>query len=144
MNFLTYRITLYKLSRERDKEYTRLYKLVEEAEKKGGREAGQLEYASENFDAKSLDDEIAYLKGQFLISKAERMSLPIPPVTDKYDVWGLSYHTNKWLLTNKGVMELRQIIRKEQKARLEIASHWAGIIIGIIGAITGLIAVITK
>lgn len=144
MNILSYRISLYRLTRERDKEYKRVSKLVNEAERKGGRAAGEQEWATEQFELSRIDDEISYLKGRFLINKAERMSIHTPPITNKCDLWESSDYTGKWLLTTKGMAEVRQSIRQEQKVRLEIASHWAGIIIGVIGAITGLIAVIMK
>ncbi|MBI5453613.1 MAG: hypothetical protein HY956_03195 [Deltaproteobacteria bacterium] len=144
MNILSYRISLYKLTRERDKEDKRVSKLVNEAERKGGRAAGEQEWAAERFEFSRIDDEISYLNGRFLINKAERMSIPTPPITDKDDLWESSNYTGRWFLTTKGIAKVRQLIRQEQKVRLEIASHWAGIIIGIIGAITGLIAVIMK
>jgi hypothetical protein len=78
---------------------------------------------------------------RYLIAKAEKMSLPTPSRTEGDGLWESTYTP---YLTNKGITEVRKTIREEQKQRLELVSHWAAIIIGVIGAITGLIAVIMR
>ena len=142
MNYFSYRKSLRKLSCKRDREEKRLWKLVGEAEKTGGHEAANEEYQCESLDIMFIEDEIARLKTQYTISKAEKMSLPTPSVTDKDGLWEMGNYTRKWCLTNKGITEMRREIRKERKEILELWSHWATILIGLIGAVTGLIAVI--
>lgn len=144
MNYFSYRRSLHKLSCKRDREDKRLWKLVGEAEKAGGHEAANEVYQTESFDFSLIEDKIAHLKTQYLISKAEKMSLPTPSVTDKDGLYEISNYTRKWCLTNKGISEIRKLIRQERKEKLELWSHWATILIGVIGAVTGLIAVIMR
>ena len=144
MNWLSFRKSLRKLKHERDKENDSLSRLIEDARKKGGAEAANETYQAESVDLNIIDDEIANLITQRLIFKAKRMLLPIPPVTDKEGLWEWSHYINRWSLTTKGIAEIRSLIRQERKEKLELVSHWATMLIGIIGAITGLIAVIMR
>ena len=141
MNYFSFKISLYKLNRRRKKEHKILSKLIEEAEKKSGREAAEEVYQSESFELQMTEDEITYLITRYLISKAEKMLLPTPPTTDKDGLWEPSHYTGKWALTAKGITELNRLIRQERVERLELASKWVTILIGLIGAITGLVAV---
>jgi len=142
MNYFSYRKSLRKLSCKRDREEKRLWKLVDEADKTGGYDEADSVLQTEKFYLMVIEDEIAHLKTQYIISKAEKMSLPTPSVTDKDGLWEMGNYTRKWCLTNKGITEMRREIRKERKEILELWSHWATILIGLIGAVTGLIAVI--
>lgn len=84
-----------------------------------------------------------------LLAKASRLRVPIP---DRYkegkiesEYWYESYHTGKWSLTNHGVAALREEIRRELKARHELRSQWIvwlSVLTGVIGAITGLVALL--
>lgn len=144
MNWFSFRKSLCKLKNERDKENDSLSRLIKEAQKKGGYEAATQVYQSESVDLNIIDDEIANLITQYLIFKAKKMLLPTPPVTDKEGLWEWSNYINRWSLTTKGIAEIRRLIRQERKEKLELVSHWATILIGIIGAITGLIAVVMR
>lgn len=144
MNWFSYRISLCKLQRERNKESKALFKLIEEAKKKGSQKIANDVYQTESVNLNIIDGELVYLKTRYLISIAENMSLPTPELNEKYGMWEESHYTDKWQLTNKGITEIRRLIRQERKEKLEFVSHWATILIGIIGAITGLIAVIMR
>ena len=144
MNWFSYRISLYKLQRERNKERKTLFKLIEETKKKDGQKIANEMYQTESVNLNIIDGELIYLKTRYLISIAEKMSLPTPRLNEKDGMWEESHYTNKWQLTNKGITEIRKLIRQERKEKLELVSHWATILIGIIGAITGLIAVIMR
>jgi hypothetical protein len=95
MDYFSYRKSLRKLSRKRDRENKRISKLVDEAKKTGGYEAANEVYQTEGFDIFLMDDEIAYLRTRYFISKAEKMLLPIPIVTDKEGLWEISNYTRK-------------------------------------------------
>lgn len=93
------------------------------------------------------EDEDAYITRR-LISKARRLRVPIPHRRNsdglESEHWYESYHTGRWHLTETGIATLRNDIRNEIKARHESKLHWVAwlsAITGVIGAITGLIAV---
>jgi len=58
--------------------------------------------------------------------------------------WWLGSVMGGWYLTPEGRRRLRQAVRAEQKDSRENASFWFGIVIGLIGALTGLVAVLRK
>jgi len=43
-------------------------------------------------------------------------------------------------LTDKGFKAIRDAIREERKQRREAVGYWFGIVVGIIGALTGLVS----
>jgi hypothetical protein len=135
------------LNRQRNKEYAVISRLAEEARKTGGERKAQEVWESEGFDLKMISDEIDNLLSRYLISKASRRFLPIPSLSEKEGKWERSQFTGKYQLTDEGMRELRGMIRKDTKERMEILSYWSqwvGLLIGIIGAITGLVAVINR
>jgi len=70
--------------------------------------------------------------------------LPTPSLSEKDGLWERSSNTGDYYLTDKGIAEMRGIIRKDTKEKMEIFSYWGGLLIGLIGAITGLVAVIKR
>lgn len=96
------------------------------------------------------EEEDSYLTRQLLRS-ARRLRVPIPPMDGpggtQSDQWYQGDQTGGWYLTLDGVGKLRAEIRSEQKARHELRAHiviWISALTGIIGAITGLVAVIHR
>lgn len=94
------------------------------------------------------EDEDAYTTKQ-LLARARRLRVPIPRrhLSDgqESEHWYESNYTGRWYLTTLGIAALRSEIRSEIKARHESRSHWVvwlSAITGIVGAITGLVAVI--
>jgi hypothetical protein len=94
------------------------------------------------------EEEASYLTRQLLRS-ARRLHVPIPPVYGQdgaeSEQWYQGSQTGRWCLSLSGIRELREEIRPEQKARHERRAQlvvWISAFTGIIGAITGLVAVI--
>ena len=94
------------------------------------------------------EEESSYLTRQLLRS-ARRLHVPIPsmhgPDGTESEQWYQGSQTGHWCLTLSGVRRLREEIRSEQKARHEHRAQlvvWLSALTGIIGAITGLVAVI--
>lgn len=135
MNYLSYRIKLYKLNRKRDKEDKSLSKKIEETRKKGGYDAANKIYQTEGVDLQLIDEEISLLATQYFIQKARKDLLPIPSMNDKDGLWEESHLTGKWYLTNKGITEIHTLIR-------ESIIFWTSILFGLIGALIGLIGVV--
>ncbi len=146
MNLFSYRGSLFKLSRQRrkiDKYYKKQYAEVKKTGDK--KKIEDIEILAPH-ELEEVDDEIHYLQQRYLISKATKMLLQIPPVIseEKGGRWEQSNVTGKWQLTNEGMRELRQNIRTEQKESTELLARWITVIIGLIGALTGLVAIIKK
>lgn len=84
-----------------------------------------------------------------LLRQARSLRVPIPYVRSadgsESPLWYEGRQTGGWYLSNSGVRHLRQEIRQEIKERHEARTHyvvWLTALTGIIGAITGLIAVV--
>lgn len=70
--------------------------------------------------------------------------LKLPTYHGDSTVWEESTYTNEHILTDEGLAKLRSAIRNERHERFRGAFSWISIIIGLIGALTGLFAVIGK
>jgi len=96
------------------------------------------------------EDEDLYLSRQ-LLTQARHLRLPIPQLYNKDNCvsehWQQTHHAGYWCLTTPAVKALREAIRDEIKARHELRAHWAvwlSALTGVIGAITGLVAVLAS
>jgi hypothetical protein len=88
-----------------------------------------------------IDEHIAILESDYWLEQAQRHLLPTPN-DDAYIVSKLDkrfHYFNEETLTS-----LRAAVRKEQKERSENFRIWATLVIGILGALIGLIAVLKK
>lgn len=144
MNYFPYRKALYKLNRKRQKASEHISKLVEGARKTGGEAKAQEVYQIEGFDLQMIDDEILNLVSRYLVYKANKRFLPVPSLSEKDGLWERSDFTGNYHLTDKGVTEINKMIRRDTKERMEILSPYVSILFGLIGAITGLVAVIKR
>ena len=79
-----------------------------------------------------------------LISKANKLIIPIPPFSKK-EMWKASrYHSRRAVLKPNGIAELRKKIRNEQRDRRDVYLPWIVVTTGLIAALTGLLAVILR
>jgi hypothetical protein len=85
-----------------------------------------------------LQDNIDSVVTRFWIRRAERLFVPVPEKSDK-DMWKESEFGEGWLLTEKGISAVRSAVREEAKKSMEIWATIGTILIGVIGAATGLI-----
>lgn len=95
------------------------------------------------------EEEDAHLT-KALLGKARRLRVPIPHRynEDKTESehWYEGHYTGRWYLTSRGVAALREEIRRELKARHESRAQWVvwlSALTGVIGAVTGLVALLT-
>jgi hypothetical protein len=144
MNYFSYRKALFKLHQERQRVSEAISKLVEEARKTGGEAKAREVYQIEGLDFEMIDDEILDLVSRYLVNKANKRVLPVPPLSEKDGLWERSNFTGRHHLTDKGITEIRKMIRRDTKESLDIFSPYIGILFGLIGAVTGLIAVIKR
>lgn len=96
------------------------------------------------------EEEDDYLTKQ-LRRKAKRLRVPVPHTRSAdgniSEHWYEGSQLGGWHLTDVGIRALREEIRKEQKARNESRAQltvWLSAITGVIGAITGLVAIVQK
>lgn len=101
----------------------------------------ELEQA-EWFEVSLLDEQIDYLVSQRLLSRAEREIVAVP--ADGEDFWEKGHQTGRRYLSRKGIIELRRELRNEASERSSLVLAWGGWATGLIGAITGLAAVVLR
>jgi len=98
---------------------------------------------SEQRDAVGLiDEQISFLLSQHLIQKAQVYHLSIPEFDENGLTWVEPRYTLKWHLRKDAIADLRTAIRKEQKEKSEILRTWLTVVLSIIGAVTGIAALL--
>ena len=98
-----------------------------------------------------IEEEEDNLFTNHLLRQAQRFRVPIPSYyTDdkkQSDDWRQGRTLGLRCLTDQGIAKLREEIRKEMRWKHERRAHyvsWFSAIIGVIGALTGLIAVLYR
>jgi hypothetical protein len=89
-----------------------------------------------------FEEEIQRLHSNYLLRQAHRRILPTP-VFGKNDMWE-SNEAHDWYLTKEGIAKLRADIRAERKARVELFLMWVPGVVGILGTLVGLAAVLVR
>lgn len=88
-----------------------------------------------------IDEQIAILESNYWLDQAQRYLIPTPNdeayITAKQD---RRFH----YFDQETLASLRSAVRKEQKERSENFRTWATLILGIIGALIGLVATLKK
>lgn len=143
LDILKYKYDLWKLQQEKDKTRRIFGKEMAEAEKKKASHDDMAHIVGEEmYFIDTIDEQIAQLQGQLLRRQAERYLIPFPKRITKNGDWEQSKITGRWLLGQKTVSELRNAIRREQKDRREKWQGWLALLIGLIGALIGLLSVL--
>ena len=133
-----------KLNRKRQKIAEVISKYVEEARRKGGETKAQEVYESERFALDEIDDQIQGLVTNRLVYKARKYLLDVPPFSEEGGLWDYSHFTRKHHLTEEGICQISKTIRTYAKERRQTVTFYLTILFGLIGALTGLIAVIKR
>lgn len=101
-----------------------------------------------NMEYLMLEEEYEDIYSRKLVRKAHRLRVPVPrrppDNTASNEHWMWAGTIGRWHLSTDGVIAVRAAIRAQQKARLDLVSPWLGSLIGLVGAITGLVAVLTS
>jgi hypothetical protein len=97
-----------------------------------------------NHDWFEIEDDISRLRTRYLCRIANRLILPIPDRKDDKMWENTTSYPEEKVLTTLGIAEVRSMIRRERKERIEHTALLIAALTGIIGTITGLIAVILK
>jgi hypothetical protein len=88
-----------------------------------------------------IEEEIKSILSRKWIQKAEKLMLPIPDYDDD-ECWEKGVYTQSRFLKAKGITKIRNLVREENSAQRKGILDWVIPIIGIIGAVTGLLAVV--
>jgi hypothetical protein len=144
IEYFKYRAKLIKLFCQKETVRSAFAEDIRKAQKEHRtKDVESLEYES-FFEESLLDEEISILATDNLIRKARRHFVPIP--TNEVDgMWEqCSKISTRYVLTNKGISELRSSLRKERKEKVELVVIILATLTGVVGAVTGLVAVIMK
>lgn len=141
--WLKYKWELLHALKERDKltaPYDKQYKAAKKAEPNNPHLAEI--YNEIDLDLNILDTEIEDIHSRYLFRKVLNLGIPFPYIQPRHKYWTQPGIGGPIVLTTEGKYEIRKLIRAEQKARREPFLAWAGWIVGILGALTGLVSVL--
>jgi hypothetical protein len=96
---------------------------------------------------KHIDDRLDWVLDQAIRQEAQELDIAMPLVTER-EMWQRDEDQSLYL-TSQGRFYLRRLIDQEKARRFEVKTLWvtkiilplAGVLVGIIGALTGLVAV---
>lgn len=88
-----------------------------------------------------IEMEIQRIMSNSLIAEANKLMLPLPDHNDK-EMWDNYYLGNITVLTKKGLSSVRAQIRRERKENTDQYLPWLALIVGLIGALTGLLSIL--
>jgi hypothetical protein len=124
-------------------------------QRKASSEEIEMEAQEASWDSDTIRDEIESIKSFHLIGRAIRLGLPTPRFkaveADEDETWERGI-TGKYYLSRAAQTELRSRIRLEKKEQREVTAFWVkdvlvpalSVLIGILGATAGLIAILHK
>lgn len=139
LNWLTYKVELYKAQKELAKCQRPYDKELRVLNKGKNKEKINELWAERQGCCQAEELNIEYVITKFLRSRANELGIPLPSYDDE-NFWqkdfGLSYY-----LTDKGKFETNKKIRLEMKERRDPIIQILAILIGLIGALTGLFSV---
>lgn len=141
-DILTYKFELRKLQWQKEKNRKYFQKCRDEARKvrKSNDEIDGL-ISEEMAIRDRIDDDIAQMQYRLLVRQAERYLIPTPKHITQDGTWEQSEETGRWRLSQGTLSELKKAIHHEQKYRREYWQGWLALLVGLIGALTGLLAV---
>lgn len=97
-----------------------------------------------------IEEEEDHILSKSLIRRARRLRVPVPhrfdPDGKTSEFWCEGHYLGGWYLTDSGISKVREEVRKELRARHDSRAQWViwvSALTGVIGALTGLIAVLT-
>ena len=135
-----YQIRLWRLQRDRAKTVRAYRPSIVAAQASKNHDDVQAALASEWSELSLIDEQADYLRSRSLLSKAARRVVEAPPDTDEF--WEVGHYLGRRTLTTKGVARLRTTLRREAHESSRLFLTWIAALTGLIGALTGLFAVI--
>ena len=141
-----FRLEQHRIHRWMDK-ISHAGKEAEEKARARGATAEELYELGHNshFEHRLADDELIRLTSNYYVRLANRMLIPVPEFKTEGGAWLESQERpGLYHLTPEALHDLRAAIRAEKKARREEWTIWLAGLTGLIGAISGLVAIIKK
>jgi hypothetical protein len=139
--YLKFRRKVYQLEQELRAEEKASKIKIDKATKRGATadEIYELknDYAGAYFH---FTDEIKAAHGSYVLAQARRLIVEVPSLKNKR-YWEGNDQT--YTLTEEGVRYLRNAVRAERKARVELVVMWLPGVVGLVGTLIGLAAVLT-
>lgn len=144
---MRFRLALKKLQRAKSNIYY-LYERRRDEYRDLNVDAEQLTDLGDNevYELCGIDEKIHQLYSRHIIARAERYLLPTPGLQDPHGEWEIGRITNGFCLRREAMSALLSAIRVEKAQRRQAAQAsliWIAASIGVLGATTGLIAVLT-
>jgi len=136
---IKYRWKLYELNKQYEN-VTEKYKQLKKDVK--GDEYAML-HTEEGSEVVPLLEEMDALKTRRFCQIADNLMVPLPDSKDE-SLWSDRYYGKGKNLTINGIWELKKFIRQEKRERREGFMVWLAALTGIIGIITGLVAVVLR
>jgi len=137
--FLRFRWRIWRLERAARADEKGTERAIDAARRRGAQdEIGEIASGS---DAGVIRYRIRKAQSAYLISKAQRLTVPLPEESE------LTVDDDQYVLSHAQINQLRTAIRAEQKARWELRLMWlpiVGVVTGLMGALTALVAVLGK
>jgi hypothetical protein len=145
LSWVKFRWQQHKIERWMDR-ISSAHKEAEQKARAQSATADEIHDLGHQYDLEHLlaDDEMIRLTSSYYLRLANRMLIPLPEFKTEGGAWVESVPTGRYHLTPQALHDLRATIRAEKKARREELTAWLAMIIGVIGALSGLIAIIKK
>ena len=143
LDIIKYRSELRKLQKKREKNRKLYGKLIDELEKakKSRDEIYSLRHEQNDIEY-YIDEQIIQVQHKLVVHQAEKCLIPVPEYSTKDGTWEESTTTGRWRLSQTTIFELKKAIREERKARREHWQSWVTLVIGLIGALIGLLSIL--
>ena len=134
LDWLRYRWALRKNARH----FTPLYN-------KASTQQEKIEIAMKAANEERRLGEDRYLRAQRkLILQAERLFVPCPPLDEEHRDTPKFHPLHTIMYKEHTLQQLKNEVRQEQAQRRALLTAWVPLLIGLIGAFTGLIAVLSR
>lgn len=145
IDYLRYRMALRKLSKQKRK-IRRAYTKDLASARAAGKNINDLRSLESDawFEESMVDEEIALLITDFLVSKADKHFISTPSRKEEGMWEQCEKISERYVLTKAGISAVRSTIRAEAKERRDLFLPVIAALTGIIGTITGMIAVLKK
>ena len=89
-----------------------------------------------------IDEEQQGIVTERLRKAADRLLIPLPVISS--DHWERGPQTGIWYLTSEGAAKVRRALHEERKRRQEIWLPWLAVVVGLLGALIGLVVALKE
>ncbi|MBC8527337.1 MAG: hypothetical protein ISS28_03910 [Candidatus Cloacimonetes bacterium] len=139
-----YKFELHKL-RKVQRKLAQEYEVAEVRVKKKGFNDWELSSIAQKED--EFDKWIDYRQTQYFQRLCQRLLVPMPDIENEKLYYKFNFddeHGDRHILTTVGFHAVRNLIREEKKRKRAAFGFWFTVLIGLIGALIGLVSVLNK